>query len=92
MPALREEWAARCCLNSVFLVEDLVPSSEWTGEGSHIVMGRGLESPGGREVKWRIFPVAAFFLGSSAGQWWGRIAEHALSASGSLWIAVESFY
>lgn len=26
-------------------MEDLVPSSEWTGEGSHIaVMGRGLES------------------------------------------------
>lgn len=37
--------AARCCLNSVSLVEDLVPGSEWTGEGSHIaVMGRGLES------------------------------------------------
>ena len=35
------------------------------------------------------FLCFGFFLGSSAGQWWDRIAEHAVSASGSLWIAVE---
>lgn len=42
---------ARCCLNSVCLVEDLVPGSEWTGEGSNItMMGRGLESQ--EEGRW----------------------------------------
>lgn len=60
---------------------------DWGGQ-SYSSDGSGTGIPGGREVG-EYFLCFAFFLGSSAGQWWGRIAEHAASASGSLWIAVE---
>ena len=58
------------------------------GGQSYSSDGSGTGILGRREVG-KYFLCFAFFLGSSAGQWWGRIAEHAASASGSLWIAVE---